>query len=122
MKYSRDKLLSPDEFYENFGVKVSTLADWRSQGRGCRYFKAGNKVWYHKDDADVWAESRIVETNNGINELPDLPVESRKVEKNNGTEEQGRDLPLEVQARRPRVQRNNRLGRHRVKHDVGPRN
>jgi hypothetical protein len=123
MKYARDNLFSPEEFSANFGVKTSTLADWRSQGKGARYFKAGRIVWYPKDDADLWVESQIVETNNGTTREPaNSSADSQIKETNNATQKQGRDLALEVQAGRPRVQRQHRLGRHELKRDSSARN
>jgi hypothetical protein len=100
MKYSRDQLMSPEELAINFGLKEATLADWRSQKKGPRFFKTGRNVWYPKDFVDLWAESLIEEHDNVI-------------------EKSGRNLAFPVQTAREGVRRNHRLGRHRRKHDAG---
>ena len=39
----------------------STLAHWRSEGRGPTYVKLGSKVAYRGSDLNAWLASRAVE-------------------------------------------------------------
>ena len=39
-----------------------TLAKWRFEGRGPKYFKAGSKVLYRGRDLNLWIESQLVAT------------------------------------------------------------
>lgn len=44
----------------HLGLAVATLNQWRSQGRGPRYSKAGRSVRYAVADLDRWmAEQRV---------------------------------------------------------------
>jgi len=44
------------------GVSAGTLRLWRSEGKGPRYFRAGEKlVRYRKADLDAWIEARLSE-------------------------------------------------------------
>jgi len=42
------------------GVKPTTLAAWRSQGRGPRYIKIGRSCFYLERDLDSWIEAQAV--------------------------------------------------------------
>ena len=43
------------------GVSEASLRLWRSEGRGPRFFKAGEKlIRYRRADLDSWIESRLV--------------------------------------------------------------
>src|SRR5438105_619220 len=94
----RSSLLSPEELAQNLGLSPATLADWRSQGRGPAYLKAGRRIWYPKVHVERWIQSQIHETTNV-------------------TEKSQRDLALPLQTERQGIQRNNRLGRHKTKHE-----
>lgn len=48
------KLLKPSEVAELIGYKPSTLAVWRSQGKGPPYTKVGNTVRYRSDVLQDW--------------------------------------------------------------------
>src|SRR6266852_826752 len=98
----RGSLLSPEELAHNLDLSPATLADWRSQGKGPAYLKAGRRIWYPKAHVERWMQSQIRETNNV-------------------TEESQRDLELPLQTGRQRIQRNDRLGRHKTKHEGGSR-
>ena len=39
----------------------STLAHWRSEGRGPKFIKLGSKVAYRGSDLNEWLQSRTVE-------------------------------------------------------------
>ncbi|HWL10942.1 MAG TPA: helix-turn-helix domain-containing protein [Planctomicrobium sp.] len=43
---------------EYVGVKYETLCVWATSGRGPKYYKAGNKVWYLQKELDRWIEER----------------------------------------------------------------
>jgi predicted DNA-binding transcriptional regulator AlpA len=44
------------------GVSGAVLRLWRSENKGPRYFRAGEKlVRYRKADLDVWIEARLSE-------------------------------------------------------------
>lgn len=48
--------ISPQEAAKYCGVKFRTLQLWRSEGRGPRYYKRGNRVLYKPSDIDAWIE------------------------------------------------------------------
>lgn len=51
------ELLSTAEAAHYLGVHPTTLATWRTEGRGPRYFKVGaRKVRYRTDDIESWLE------------------------------------------------------------------
>lgn len=56
----QDRLLSPAEVAEFFGVKVNTLARWRSDGGGPPYIKVGSLVRYRRVDLDRFVAGNIV--------------------------------------------------------------
>jgi predicted DNA-binding transcriptional regulator AlpA len=42
------------------GVSEAALRLWRSDGRGPRYFRAGEKlIRYRRSDLDLWIEARL---------------------------------------------------------------
>lgn len=52
--------LIPDHAAQYLGVSKDALRLWRSQGKGPRYFKAGEKlIRYRRDDLDAWIEARL---------------------------------------------------------------
>jgi predicted DNA-binding transcriptional regulator AlpA len=42
------------------GVKPTTLASWRSQGRGPRYIKIGRSCFYLERDIESWIDAQAV--------------------------------------------------------------
>lgn len=60
MTYENDNLLTPDEVADWLGVKVHTLAQWRTANRGRRqhillpFFKVGRSIRYSRDDVNEW--------------------------------------------------------------------
>lgn len=46
--------LTPAEVADEFRLSEQTLANWRYQGSGPRYFKAGGRVRYARADLDAW--------------------------------------------------------------------
>lgn len=98
----RDGLLSPEELAHNLGLSPATLADWRSEKRGPAYLKVGRRIWYPKQHVHSWLAEQLQETSNV-------------------TEESQREMELPLQAGRQGIQRYNRLGRHKTKHEGGSR-
>jgi predicted DNA-binding transcriptional regulator AlpA len=42
------------------GISAAVLRLWRSEGKGPRYFRAGEKlVRYRRADLDLWIEARL---------------------------------------------------------------
>lgn len=56
----QDRLLSPVEVAEFFGVRVGTLARWRSDGGGPPYIKVGSLVRYRRVDLDKFVAASTV--------------------------------------------------------------
>ena len=53
--------LTPKQAAKYVGISEAALRLWRSEGRGPRYFKAGEKlVRYRRTDLDAWIEARLV--------------------------------------------------------------
>ena len=58
--FQDDKLyLTSDPALKAIGP-YSTLAHWRSEGRGPKFIKLGSKVAYRGSDLNEWLESRTV--------------------------------------------------------------
>src|ERR1035438_3257111 len=93
-------LLSPDDLSHHLRLSVATLADWRSQGKGPAYIKAGRRIWYPQEQVEKWLRTQLRETDYG-------------------TEKSGRQMALQVQGGRQTLRRNHRLGRHNTKQDQG---
>ena len=57
----QESTLTPIKAGRYLGVSEASLRLWRSEGRGPRWFRAGQKlVRYRKTDLDAWVESRLV--------------------------------------------------------------
>lgn len=54
--------LSPKMVEERYHIKVGTLANWRSQGRGPEYVKLGRKILYPLDGLTEWCRACRVRT------------------------------------------------------------
>lgn len=53
--------LTPKQAARYVGISEATLRLWRAEGRGPRYFRAGQKlVRYRRIDLDQWIQSRLV--------------------------------------------------------------
>src|ERR1035438_5410129 len=74
-------LLSPDDLSHHLRLSVATLADWRSQGKGPAYIKAGRRIWYPQEQVEKWLRAQLRETDYG-------------------TEKSGRQMALQVQGGR----------------------
>jgi len=53
-------LYSPKEVSELVGIKVSTLAQWRTMKVGPPYFKLGALVKYKIDEVNAWVEEQKI--------------------------------------------------------------
>jgi excisionase family DNA binding protein len=54
--------LTPKKAASYLGISEAALRLWRSEGRGPRFFRAGEKlVRYRKADLDNWIEARLSE-------------------------------------------------------------
>lgn len=48
--------LTAREVERVYGLNTGTLGNWRSQGRGPAYTKAGRKVLYYKEDIEAFLQ------------------------------------------------------------------
>lgn len=46
--------LSTKEAAEYLGYSESTLETWRTENKGPRFYKPLGKIFYFKDDLDLW--------------------------------------------------------------------
>lgn len=52
--------LTQNQAARYIGISGAVLRLWRTEGKGPRYFKAGEKlVRYRRDDLDSWIEARL---------------------------------------------------------------
>ena len=53
-------LLTPKQLCERWGgsIKEQTLANWRTEGKGPKYIKAGRKVLYKIKDVERFENSK----------------------------------------------------------------
>lgn len=56
------KALPAREACESRGLNPRTMANLRSQKKGCRYYKRGRKVFYRPEDLDAWLFANPVQT------------------------------------------------------------
>ncbi|WP_223496758.1 helix-turn-helix transcriptional regulator [Stenotrophomonas indicatrix] len=54
--------LRVEEAAKYLGMGVSTLDKMRVQGRGPRYLKVGNRVFYRESDLAAFLDAAVVET------------------------------------------------------------
>lgn len=47
---------------QHIGLSASTLNTMRCKGRGPRYLRLGNRVFYRRADLDAYVAARVVET------------------------------------------------------------
>lgn len=50
-------MVSPEEIENLFGIKKSTLADWRHKKKGPSYYKFGHLVKYKLSEFEEWMET-----------------------------------------------------------------
>lgn len=61
-----DRLTAP-QAATYLGVAVATLARHRSEGRGPRYLRLGNRIFYRRRDLDAYLEACVRETHDSRN-------------------------------------------------------
>lgn len=49
--------LSTEEAAKYLGYSTGTLENWRMQGQGPPYYKPLGKVFYFRDDLDLWIKN-----------------------------------------------------------------
>ena len=54
-----NELLTPAELANEWGMKTTTLANWRSAGDGPKFTKIGGKVFYRRQDIQAYIASRV---------------------------------------------------------------
>ena len=55
--------LTPKKAASYLGISEAALRLWRSEDRGPRFFRAGEKlIRYRRADLDLWIESRLSQT------------------------------------------------------------
>ena len=55
--------LTPKQTAKYMGISEAALRFWRAEGKGPRFFRAGEKlVRYRKVDLDSWIQARLSET------------------------------------------------------------
>src|SRR5579872_6666496 len=92
----RSQMLTAEDLAAVIGVTVSTLADWRSQGRGPAYLKFGRKIFYHVKDTESWIE-----------------------EQRHGAPHQKRPVGIPLRRQGPKGSSRNRFGGYRTKSEKG---
>lgn len=56
----QESSLTPLKAAKYLGVSEAALRLWRSEGKGPRHFKAGEKlIRYRRADLDLWIEARL---------------------------------------------------------------
>jgi predicted DNA-binding transcriptional regulator AlpA len=62
---SAKELLTPAEVEQVYGLKATTLRQWRYEGHGPRYVKTmpgrSGLVMYRRRDIDTWLDDRTVQ-------------------------------------------------------------
>jgi excisionase family DNA binding protein len=51
-------LLTVDELAEYLGLKRQTIYRWRTERRGPRAMRIGNRLFWNVAEVDAWAETR----------------------------------------------------------------
>ncbi len=60
MVMEQEHTYAPPKAARYIGVSDGVLRLWRSQGKGPRFYRAGEKlIRYRRSDLDTWIESRL---------------------------------------------------------------
>jgi predicted DNA-binding transcriptional regulator AlpA len=54
------RLLDTHQVHDRTGIPEGTLRNWRSEGQGPPYMKAGRRVRYPEDLLDEWIDQHLV--------------------------------------------------------------
>ena len=55
-------MITPEQLADRWSTSLSYLANLRSQGKGCPYFKRGRRVMYQLADVKAYEKARRVAT------------------------------------------------------------
>jgi excisionase family DNA binding protein len=55
----KDRLLTPQEVAEYFGVPLATLYQWRSRGVAPRGIRVGRHIRFRESDLDAFVAARL---------------------------------------------------------------
>lgn len=50
--------LTPADLSERLQISLSTLATWRSQGKGPKFYRTGGLIRYHPGEVAAWAKEQ----------------------------------------------------------------
>lgn len=53
--------LTPVDLSERLQISLSTLATWRSQGKGPSFYRMGGLIRYHPDEVAAWAKEQAIQ-------------------------------------------------------------
>jgi predicted DNA-binding transcriptional regulator AlpA len=60
MVNEQPNMLTPKKAANYLGISEAVLRLWRSEGKGPRFFRAGEKlIRYRRTDLDFWIEARL---------------------------------------------------------------
>jgi predicted DNA-binding transcriptional regulator AlpA len=60
MEHQELHVLNENQAARYLGISAAVLRLWRSENRGPRHFKAGEKlIRYRRSDLDTWVEARL---------------------------------------------------------------
>ena len=62
------RALTPIEAEQIYGVPVGSLANWRHQGKGPKYYRVSRKIYYLVSDFDRWFKRNPVLTSDSLPE------------------------------------------------------
>lgn len=55
-------ILSTQQVADMTGLSPNTFRAWRSQGKGPRWFKLGQRCFYMREDIEAWIEQQYATT------------------------------------------------------------
>ena len=58
----RKSALTEKEVYKLYSIKVKTLQAWRQRGKGPKYVKLGDSVYYRRADLEAYFKHNSVKT------------------------------------------------------------
>jgi excisionase family DNA binding protein len=61
MTAPKTRHLTTEELAERLGVSVTTVRDWRRDGRGPAYIRVGSVIRYRETDIDKWERAKLVD-------------------------------------------------------------
>ncbi|MFH0813083.1 MAG: helix-turn-helix domain-containing protein [Pseudomonadota bacterium] len=64
---------TPEQVEATWGIPKGTLANWRYQKLGPRYYVRGRRIYYFFDDVEGWLRQNPVLTRNSLDEIAGRP-------------------------------------------------